>query len=149
MVDLNTPLYYTDAMGVSLSTTLAELIAGNSAAVLTALGSAPSASFATAAQGALAASAAQPPVPRTALAGGFAKHFLVAGGAAGNFSVTGIETGDELDEVLYFVGAGTAVTDVQDLTSQFTISANGTINNTGGTPSTGGELLVRWTKLTA
>ena len=64
--------------------------------------------FATAAQGALAASALQPAV----------------------------------------ACAGTAVTDVQDLTSQFTISAANTINNAAGTASTGGKLLVRWTKLT-
>lgn len=82
------------------------------------------------------------------LAGGFAKHAVVAGGAAGNFTVTGILTTDELNEVIYYVGAGVAVTDVSDLTSEFTITASNTINNTGGTASTGGKLLVRYTRRT-
>ncbi|MFO1126369.1 MAG: hypothetical protein U1E25_14570 [Methylocystis sp.] len=36
---------------------------------------------------------------------------------AGDITVSGIKTGDELNEVLRFIGAGTAVTDVTDLTS--------------------------------
>ncbi len=73
----------------------------------------------------------------------FLKYALIAGGAAGNLTVTGIKTTDSLRLVLYFIGAGTAVTDVSNLTSEFTISATNTINNTGGTASTG-KLLVVW-----
>ncbi len=79
--------------------------------------------------------------------GGTQKHAVVAGAAAGNFTVNGINTTDSLDSVLYYVGAGTSVTDVQDLTSQFSITAANTINNTGGTASTGGKLVVSYTKL--
>jgi hypothetical protein len=80
--------------------------------------------------------------------GGSDYHLLVAGAAAGNVTVTGIATTDQLQEVLYFVGAGTAVTDITDLTSQFTITATNTINNTGGTSSSGAKLLVRWKRRT-
>ncbi len=106
-------------------------------------------SFATATQGGKADTALQPIVAGSGIgAGGFAKHAVVAGGSAGDFTVTGIKTGDELDEVLYFVGAGTAVTDISDLTAEYSITGTNTINNTGGTASTGGKLVVRWTKLT-
>jgi hypothetical protein len=106
--------------------------------------------YATAAQGAKADTALQPVVANAKIAGGgWAKHALVAGGAAGDITVTGIKVGDELLEVLWFVGAGTAVTDVTDLTAEFTITATNTINNTGGTASTGDKLLVRYNKLTA
>lgn len=68
---------------------------------------------------------------------------LITGGAAGNLTVTGIATTDTLLLVLKFIGAGTAVTDLANLTSEFTISATNTINNTGGTASTG-KVLVGW-----
>ena len=74
----------------------------------------------------------------------FPKRAVVAGAAAGNFTVTGIKTTDTLAAVIQFVGAGTAVTDIADLTSEYTISATNTINNTSGTASTGGKLLVMW-----
>ena len=70
------------------------------------------------------------------------KSAIVTGGAAGNFTVTGIATNDYLTSIIYSVGAGVAVTNVLDLTSEFTISAANTINNTGGTASTGGKLTV-------
>ncbi len=76
------------------------------------------------------------------------KAAVVTGGAAGNFTVTGIATGDELILVLRFTGAGTDVTDVADLTSEFSISATDTINNTGGTATTGSKLLVLYWDLT-
>ena len=94
----------------------------------------------------LMASAAQGAKADTARQSGDAKHALVAGGAAGDITVTAIKAVDKLDEVIYFVGAGVAVTDISDLTAEFTISADGKINNTAGTASTGGKLLVRWTK---
>ena len=106
--------------------------------------------YATAEQGTLADTALQPVVSGSGIGGGgFAKTAVVSGGAAGDITVTGIKTGDELSAVVYYVGAGTAVTDVVDLTSEFTISAADTIDNTGGTATTGGKLEVRWTKLTA
>ena len=78
------------------------------------------------------------------LVAGVFKTAVVAGGAAGNITVAGIQTTDELLEVLHFAGAGTDVTDLADLSSEFSISAANTINNTGGTASTGGKLLVRY-----
>lgn len=72
------------------------------------------------------------------------KAAVVAGGSAGNKTVTGIKATDALVIVLALVGAGTAITDVTDLTSEFTITAADTINNTGGTDTTGSKLLVFW-----
>ena len=80
--------------------------------------------------------------------GGFLGKALISGGAAGNHTVTGIKTDDELFLVLYLAGAGTDVTDVSDLTGEFSISADNTINNTGGTATTGGKLLVLYYDLT-
>lgn len=68
----------------------------------------------------------------------------ISGGAAGDHTVTGITTSDILTHVIYFAGAGSTVTDMIDLTSEFSISAADTINNTGGTATTGGKLLVMY-----
>lgn len=62
---------------------------------------------------------------------------LVSGGAAGDITVTGITTDDNLLMVLN-------VTDAADLTSEFSITAADTINNTAGTATTGDLLLVIW-----
>lgn len=70
------------------------------------------------------------------------KTAVVAGGVAGNITVTGIATEDTLVSVIRFTGGGVDVTDVEDLTSEFTITAADTINNTGGTNTTGDKLLV-------
>ena len=51
------------------------------------------------------------------------KTAVISGGAAGDHTVTGIAADDQLVEVIYFAGAGSDVTDVADLTSEFTISA--------------------------
>ena len=75
-------------------------------------------------------------------------HALVAGGAAGNIAVTAIKLGDRLDQVIEYVYVAGVTTDVLDLTGEFTITADGTINNTGGSDTTGNKLLVNWTKLT-
>lgn len=64
---------------------------------------------------------------------------VVAGAAAGDITVTGIQLYDNL--VL-----------VQDLTtginlaSEFTVTADNTINNTGGTSTSGHATLVVWEK---
>jgi hypothetical protein len=70
------------------------------------------------------------------------KRAVVNGGSAGNITVTGILTTDRLIAVLYYPISTGTVTSVSDLTSEFTISAADTINNTGGTATTGGKLLV-------
>lgn len=74
-------------------------------------------------------------------------HALVAGDVAGNITVTGIKAGDRLDSVIQYVYTAGATTDVTDLTAEFTITADNTINNTGHTDTTGNKLLVSWTKL--
>ena len=80
--------------------------------------------------------------------GGFLGKAVTSGGAAGDHTVTGINTGDELFLVLYVAGAGTDVTDIADLTGEFSITAADTINNTGGTATTGGKLLALYYDLT-
>lgn len=71
---------------------------------------------------------------------GIIKQALVNGGAAGNITVTGIEANDELVSVLHYT-AGAALA---DLTGEFSITAANTINNTGGTATTGDQLWVTW-----
>jgi hypothetical protein len=68
---------------------------------------------------------------------------IVAGAAAGNVAVAGIAVGDKLVSVLYH-----SADDIVDLTSQFSVTAVNTINNTGGTVSTGGKLIVIFNDLT-
>lgn len=81
-------------------------------------------------------------IPRNAM-----RHKVIAGGAAGAHAVSGIKPRDELVSVVQYVGAGTDVTDVVDLTSEFSISAADTIDNTGGTDSTGDKLSVMYLSL--
>lgn len=69
---------------------------------------------------------------------------VVAGAAAGNITVTGIKARDTLVSVLRAVGGGTDVTDVTNLTAEFSITAADTINNTGGTATTGSKLIVTY-----
>jgi|GEM_PF-6886331 len=67
------------------------------------------------------------------------KATVVAGAAAGNVTVTGIAADDTLIAVLHLDMGGNAET---DLTSEFSITAANTINNTGGTATTNDTLLV-------
>lgn len=69
---------------------------------------------------------------------------IIAGGVAGNHTLAGIGPEDKMVAVTRYVGAGVAVTDVTDLTSEFTITAINTINNTGGTNTTGDKLQIWW-----
>jgi hypothetical protein len=69
---------------------------------------------------------------------------LITGGAAGNHTLTGITTADAIISVMYFAGAGTDVTNVSDIGSEFTITATNTINNAGFTNTTGGKFIVTW-----
>ena len=77
-------------------------------------------------------------IPRDAV-----RTTIVAGAAAGDRTVAGIKTRDHLVSVL-FIDATDASETYADRTSEFTISAADTINNTGGTTSAGGALVVTW-----
>jgi adhesin HecA-like repeat protein len=78
-------------------------------------------------------------IPRDAV-----RQAVAAGAAAGNITVTGVKATDRLVSVLFADGAGVAVEDIVDLTSEFTITAADTINNTGGTSTAGGSVVVTW-----
>lgn len=68
---------------------------------------------------------------------------LVAGGSAGNHTVTGITTADRLAFVGHFETAASIAT-LANLTAEFTITATNTINNTSGTDTTNDQLMVIW-----
>lgn len=70
------------------------------------------------------------------------KQTVIDGGAAGNHTLTGIATEDHLISVVHIEGSGTALTGAADLTAEFSITAADTINNTGGTSSADGVLVV-------
>jgi len=63
---------------------------------------------------------------------------VIAGGAAGDLAVTGIKSTDTLKVVQNVAAAG------PNLASEFTITAIDTINNVGGTNTTGMTLLILW-----
>lgn len=63
----------------------------------------------------------------------------IAGAAAGDHTVTGIKTTDKLVAVVHVDDTTHASTDT---TSEYTISAADTINNTGGTSSVGAHVVV-------
>ena len=66
---------------------------------------------------------------------------VVAGGAAGDITVTGITTDDDLVGVIEFASGVPT-----DRTAEFTITATNTINNTGGTSTAGDTLVVTYTR---
>lgn len=72
------------------------------------------------------------------------KQVAISGGAAGNHTVTGIAVEDQLIAVLHITGDGTQLTGGATLTSEFSITAANTINNTGGTSSANGVLIVTY-----
>lgn len=72
------------------------------------------------------------------------KQAVIAGGSAGNLTVTGIKTRDKLVSVLRADITTGNVTDVTNITSEFSITAADTINNTGGTDTTGDKLIVSY-----
>ena len=75
---------------------------------------------------------------------------LINGGAAGNHTVSGIRVGDSLISVIQFDVDTGGIVGVADLTSEFTITGNDTINNTGGTDTTSDDkLYVLYQDLTA
>lgn len=61
---------------------------------------------------------------------------VIAGGAAGALTVTGIKADDHLLAVINLAAAG------PNLVSEFAVTADDTIDNTGGTNTTGMTLLV-------
>lgn len=70
---------------------------------------------------------------------------VVAGAAAGNITVTGINLGDKIISVLVFTTAASIAT-LADLTSEFSITAADTINNTGGTSTANNSVVVIYEK---
>jgi hypothetical protein len=85
-------------------------------------------------------------VDADAWAGGSASglgNTIIAGGTAGAHTVTGIKTTDTLVSVL-FVDFTDASETGSDLTSEFSISAADEIDNTAGTDTTGGFLIVTY-----
>lgn len=75
------------------------------------------------------------------------KFRLVAGAAAGNITVTGIKLGDTLTGVTAVglaEGAPNTFTGHTEQLSEFSITADNTINNTGGTSTAGKLVLVAW-----
>jgi len=72
------------------------------------------------------------------------KFALIVGGAAGALTVTGIKKGDVLKLVMGTTVASPTFTPTANLTSQFTVTADNTIDNTGGTATTAALLLVIW-----
>jgi hypothetical protein len=86
------------------------------------------------------------------LTGSTIKQAVIAGGAAGAHTVTGIATTDELVSVLQAdiaadtgtSASGDKVQAINDLTSEFTISAANTIDNATHTDTTGDTLIVTY-----
>lgn len=81
---------------------------------------------------------------------------IVQGGAAGDITVNGIKAADTLLSVQMVVTAvdgtyGFTVTNASgaDRTSEFSITADNTINNTGGTTSANNKLVVCWARTAA
>lgn len=75
------------------------------------------------------------------------KFKFVAGAAAGNITVTGVKPGMRLVAVIFFgltEGVPNTFSGIADLTSEFSITANDTINNAGGTSSAAKLGLVVW-----
>ena len=73
----------------------------------------------------------------------FIRQKALVGGAAGNLTITGIRVGDQLVSVIS-CNTGAANNGYADLTSEFTITADNTINNTGGTSSATYGVVVTW-----
>lgn len=69
-------------------------------------------------------------------------------GDKGSTLCAGIRRRDRLLSVVYVAGAGMAVTDVSDITSEFDINVDGYIDNTDRGIDRGGKLLVSWLRPT-
>ena len=71
--------------------------------------------------------------------GGPVAQALIAGGIAGNHTVTGIAVGDTIISVIHNTAGALA-----DLTGEFTIDSADTIDNVGGTDTSSDQLLVTY-----
>ena len=69
----------------------------------------------------------------------------IAGGSAGDHTVADIKIGDQLVSVMHHTAAGLPA----DLTGEFTISADGVINNDSGTDTSSDFLIVTWMSWTS
>jgi hypothetical protein len=67
---------------------------------------------------------------------------MVIGGVAGDLTLTGVRTTDQIARVEAVEFAAEVPDTVHALTSEFTITADDTINNTGGTDTSDMLLLV-------
>jgi hypothetical protein len=65
----------------------------------------------------------------------------ISGGSAGNHTVSRIKENDHLVSVIEVTTTTAALV---DRTAEFSITADATINNTGGTDTSGDALLVTW-----
>jgi len=72
---------------------------------------------------------------------GFVMMQAVAGAAAGNIALSKIKKGDHLVAALSVSATNGAIT---DLTAQFRITADAQVNNTGGTATTGSNVIFLW-----
>lgn len=70
------------------------------------------------------------------------KTIVADGAIAGDITATGIALLDTLAAVIVFTGGDTDITAIVDLTSEFSITAADTINNTGGTSTASSQLLI-------
>ena len=74
---------------------------------------------------------------------------IVAGAAAGDVAVAGILESDELVAVVQLdITNAKGLADAAMLTSEFSISEDGKINNAGGTATANDKLLVTWARRT-
>lgn len=77
------------------------------------------------------------------------KSAVIAGGAAGDLTVTGVAVGDQLVAVVRLDRDATAANvNISSLLAEFSITATNTINNAAGTNTTGDALLVLYVDLT-
>jgi hypothetical protein len=83
----------------------------------------------------------------SALEGQSAHLNAIAGGSAGNHTLTGIAVGDVLNGVIYVSKGAENLTAVTDLGSEFTILDDDVIENAGHTDTTGGYLTISWDSL--
>ncbi len=79
---------------------------------------------------------------------GAVKQTIVAGAAAGDLTVTGIALNDRLISVIEIDGTDGSET-FADLSTEFTIAAANTINNAGGTATSGSGLIVTYLDVSA
>lgn len=72
------------------------------------------------------------------------RQAVVGGGAAGNITVPGIELAFDSLISVFSIASAADVLSAADLTSEFSISADDQINNTGGTSTANRVLIVTW-----